>query len=793
VIARMPEARAWLITALMAAFVGGLLSSPGSASAHALLVRVDPQINAALPSSPRIMNLFFSEPLQEDFSSIRVLDSAGQRVDFGDVAFNPDDNTNMTTRVQRLSAGVYTVVWNTLSQIDGHTWNGSYSFTVLNQDGSSPGGAAFRPNLSSPGPGAAPDAAVKWFSFVGVIGLVSGPLFVRLAAAPAAKSVGDGAKSFAGVAVRHGWDLATGAVLVLFATTTYDAISGALKLGGLEFIDEFLFETRAGLWLELRWTLLIMAALILVAVQRRPQQRRSSAALGAMLVIGAGLIASLSGISHGAALDRGGIWGTLFDALHVGAAAVWVGMLTLMVWTFWSIRGQGDRGERRRFQIETVRRFSWIAAATVPILATAGGLSLLIQVPAWRGFSETDWGAAMLVKLAVLAMLFAVAGANALLLRPRIAIQDSSDVHVELDAGRLEQRFSRLMRLEVALMLVVLAATASMTQLSSPRSTLPLSQDQKDNTIEELLLIDDLTTTLTISPNLVGRNRYEVELRDAGGGQPLDPVREVRLHFRFQDPAVGPVIVPLEAVDDSLTSFLLEGAFFGLAGSWDVDVEVRREVGDDAINGITTDVEQPFLAVLPFGQAAPGALALPITQFDWNGVGALWAAVLAGLLIAYRATLRGRVSKVAGDAALAGGTLGMAVAIVLTTGVHVDPGRTVSNPVERNETSVANGTDLFAQNCRQCHGDAGLGDGPLAGSLPTPPANFRIHVPFHADGVLFTWITDGIRGTGMPAWKSTLSDRERWDLVNFLRTNFAEPLRSEETLRFEESVGFEEP
>ncbi len=778
-IERLARGRSWLVVALLAAVVGGLLLSPGSASAHALLVRADPQINAALPGSPQIMNLFFSEPLQEDFSNIRVLDSSGQRVDFGEVAFNPDDNTNMTTSVRRLDPGVYTVVWNTLSQIDGHTWNGSYSFTVLNEDGSSPGGAAFRPDLSSPGPGAAPDAAVKWFSFVGVIGLVGGLLFVRLVAIPAAR-LAPAVPSFSAVAGRHAWNLATGAVLLLFATATYDAISGALKLGGLEFIDEFLFDTRAGLWLELRWTLLILASVVLMVVQRRPDQQRSPAAMGAMLVIGAGLVASSSGISHGAALDRGGIWGTLFDALHVGAAAVWVGMLALMVWTFWSIRGDGGEGERRRFQIETVRRFSWVAAATVPILATAGLLSLLVQVPAWRGFSDTDWGAAMLVKLAVLAVLFLVAGANAILLRPRIAAKASAAAETdaaESDDGRLEQRFSRLMRLEIGLMLIVLAATASMTQLSSPRSTLPLSQNQKDNTIEEVVLIDDLVATLTISPNLVGQNRYKIELRDAGGGSPVDPVREVRLHFRFEDPAVGPVIVPLEALDDSNTQFLLEGAFFGLAGQWDVDVEVRRETRDDAIRGVTTDVEQPFLAVLPFGQAAPGALALPITQFDWNGVGALWAAVLAGLLIAYRSTLRDRVSKVAGDVALAGGTLGMAVAIVLTTGVHVDPGRMLSNPVERSEASVVSGSDLFYQNCRQCHGDGGLGDGPLAGSLPTPPANFRVHVPFHADGVLFTWITDGIRGTGMPAWKSTLSEQERWDLVNFLRNSFDEPLR----------------
>ena len=47
-----------------------------------------------------------------------------------------------------------------------------------------------------------------------------------------------------------------------------------------------------------------------------------------------------------------------------------------------------------------------------------------------------------------------------------------------------------------------------------------------------------------------------------------------------------------------------------------------------------------------------------------------------------------------------------------------------------------------------------------------------MHVPFHPDGVLFAWITEGIRGTGMPAWRDQLSEQERWDLVNFLRDRF---------------------
>ena len=162
---------------------------------------------------------------------------------------------------------------------------------------------------------------------------------------------------------------------------------------------------------------------------------------------------------------------------------------------------------------------------------------------------------------------------------------------------------------------------------------------------------------------------------------------------------------------------------------------------------------------------------------DWNGVGALWAFVLGGLVLVNRRHLRGRFGVRGGDASLVGGVLGIIVAVVLLTGLHVDPGRTLQNPVERTVESIERGEPLFARHCASCHGATGAGDGPLAETLPAPPANFTVHVPFHPDGVLFAWIRDGIRGTGMPAWQDQLSDQERWDLVNYLRDRF-DPIAS---------------
>jgi mono/diheme cytochrome c family protein len=71
-------------------------------------------------------------------------------------------------------------------------------------------------------------------------------------------------------------------------------------------------------------------------------------------------------------------------------------------------------------------------------------------------------------------------------------------------------------------------------------------------------------------------------------------------------------------------------------------------------------------------------------------------------------------------------------------------------------------------NCGPCHGPSGKGDGPAAAALPTKPADWTSEkVQKQTDGELFWKITNG-RGA-MPPWKS-LPDKERWEIVNYIRT-----------------------
>src|SRR5918992_1287695 len=86
-----------------------------SASAHALLVRSTPAANAVLAQPPVQVEIFFSEPLEEGLSSIRVFDSNNLSVDAGDVRVDPSDPTRLTVTLHSLPNGVYTVTWQVVS------------------------------------------------------------------------------------------------------------------------------------------------------------------------------------------------------------------------------------------------------------------------------------------------------------------------------------------------------------------------------------------------------------------------------------------------------------------------------------------------------------------------------------------------------------------------------------------------------------------------------------------------------------------------------------------------------
>jgi mono/diheme cytochrome c family protein len=101
--------------------------------------------------------------------------------------------------------------------------------------------------------------------------------------------------------------------------------------------------------------------------------------------------------------------------------------------------------------------------------------------------------------------------------------------------------------------------------------------------------------------------------------------------------------------------------------------------------------------------------------------------------------------------------------------VAPDDAKKVKNPIPPTTETLAAAQDLFTDNCVLCHGEKGVGDGPGAKAIKVKPANFTDAKVMAAetDGSIYWKMTNG-RGP-MPAWKDVLTDKERWELVGYIR------------------------
>ncbi|MEW6330493.1 MAG: cytochrome c [Pseudomonadota bacterium] len=95
------------------------------------------------------------------------------------------------------------------------------------------------------------------------------------------------------------------------------------------------------------------------------------------------------------------------------------------------------------------------------------------------------------------------------------------------------------------------------------------------------------------------------------------------------------------------------------------------------------------------------------------------------------------------------------------------------NPIPADNVSRERGRKLFEANCASCHGLTGRGNGPIAARLETLPADLAAMAGQHPDGD-FAWKISEGRGA-MPAWKKILSEKQIWDIVNYLQKGLPRP------------------
>ncbi len=94
----------------------------------------------------------------------------------------------------------------------------------------------------------------------------------------------------------------------------------------------------------------------------------------------------------------------------------------------------------------------------------------------------------------------------------------------------------------------------------------------------------------------------------------------------------------------------------------------------------------------------------------------------------------------------------------------------LTNPIPASADSHTRGQELYVKFCSKCHGMNGNGAGPSAHGFSTDPRQLWswYQADKSADPYLFWFITNG--RSDMPPWGVILSENQRWDLVNYIKT-----------------------
>ncbi|HVL97922.1 MAG TPA: CopD family protein [Egibacteraceae bacterium] len=174
------------------------------------------------------------------------------------------------------------------------------------------------------------------------------------------------------------------------------------------------------------------------------------------LVTGAGVLVALAGFTltgHSATADTRWLAATV-TVVHAGAAGVWLGGLLLLGVVLAMRRGSFDASGGARL----LGRFSTVAAASVAALVPTGTALAAREVGSLGGLVSSGYGRTLLVKVALVAVVLALAAHNRWRLVPAI----------DRDGPAAWRRLQRTVRAELAGLLLAVAVTGALVRLAPP-------------------------------------------------------------------------------------------------------------------------------------------------------------------------------------------------------------------------------------------------------------------------------------------------------------------------------------
>lgn len=531
-----------------------IVAGAAPAAAHASLVSTDPVEGAVLAESPGEVTFTFNEPVALPADGVQVFDAEGEPVES---SASSEDLVVTVDVPDELPDGSYVVVWRVVSA-DGHPVAGALTFSV-----GKPSLRVVSPDLPGKS-GAAVTTAISVAhaaTYLGLLLAVGLSIFAVLLVPSSVQAERPRQRMRTLTALAA--IVALAAAMVVLPLTV-------INQRGLGLADVMSLDVWTGAsGTAVAVVILLAAGLVLVRAAQRDglgvKRQRVAVGIGTLLAV---VAPALTG--HSRAFDPQAPVIAL-DVMHVLAGSIWFGGLVGLAITLPAIAGRGTQG------VQTLARFSTVAAGVLAALVLTGSLVAWRIVLSWDNLFGTTYGWLLIIKVAIVAVAAAIAGWNRYVLLPRT--RADSDHHERQSAAR---RMTRTIIAEASVLVVVLALTGFLVN-QSPRAQAVVVAEGRTG-VQTTVLGDDVKVFATMTPAKIGQNTIRVQLQDLTG-EPFEPARLPVISLRSDRLDLGQLQITSVAAGTYRADVVIP-----TTGSWQVQVSLRLSKFDNPVGVLTFDV-----------------------------------------------------------------------------------------------------------------------------------------------------------------------------------------------------------
>lgn len=515
----------WFIVLL----AGGLLYFvPGTiVEAHAYLQSSTPADQSELEVAPKNVALTFTEMIQNEYPSIIVRDSKGNRVEKGKAFIHSENDHVVEVALQNdLPDDVYSAEWRVVSA-DGHPVSGVISFKV---------GKTSQAFVTT---SAAGDTTASWPSTV-----MKGILYI-------------GFSLIAGIilfflALYHGevsermrrktcWLLCTGLGLVALGLLLFLPVQVQIYTGGDVWnLDAMLAIVRKAsighLWLIQIAMFVLLVVSFAVMLRKEWLGRVWMWTFPAVFFATVLFVKAMQGHAAGSANKSVAI---PMDLVHLVCASAWVGGIIVLFVML----------AKEESASLVWNRFSPFAAVFVAGIIVSGLLMSVINLGSMVSLFTTEYGHVIILKIALFALMGGLGLVHYLYMRNTGKLVSGKTVIAEFCIG-----------------LVLLGVAAVLTNVQTPPPKPPEAFSEKSATKTGFV-------SLKIMPTVVGDNTFLVVFTDSNG--------QVRTDFQkvmlTAIPRGNKKSSTFEAKKNGQNQYVANGLYLNAPGRWKLEVHALTE------------------------------------------------------------------------------------------------------------------------------------------------------------------------------------------------------------------------